>query len=94
MSGFDHFGKKTLIKYTTSILFCMIVVHKFKNTKGRHPETFLLFLAVQNSSIGDFVTQSLTKGRAALPKRMNFWKSSKRPLIPPPGAIPKVWKHW
>ena len=24
------------------------------------------------------------KGRAALPKRMNFWKSSKRPLIPPP----------
>ena len=24
-----------------------------------------------------------TQGRAAIPKRMNFWKSSKRPLTPP-----------
>ena len=34
--------------------------------KGRHPVPFLLFLAVQNSSIGDpvthSVTQSLTQG--------------------------------
>ena len=27
------------------------------------------------------------KGRTALPKRMNFWKSSKRPLIPPPPSF-------
>merc|ERR550532_2534341 len=30
------------------------------------------------------VKGAFPKGRAALPKRMNFWKSSKRPLIPPP----------
>ena len=29
----------------------------------------------------------LTKGRARLPKRMNFWKNSKRPLNPPPSFL-------
>ena len=30
------------------------------------------------------------KGRAAIPKRMNFWKSSKRPLPPPPPHFRKI----
>ena len=33
---------------------------------------------------GPQCTSGLNKGRTAIPKRMNFWKSSKRPLPPPP----------
>ena len=49
-----------------------------------HLQSFSV-LADNNPAVVTFYSVwSSCKGRTALPKRMNFWKSSKRPLIPPP----------
>ena len=41
----------------------------------------------KNSHVISFFSEDVPQGSFTPPKRMNFWKSSKRPLTPPPSSF-------
>ena len=63
-------------------IFSLIVCHTVCQLQQKMNK-FPLFFAAYSKAEADRNIFNLSKGRVTLPNRINFWKNSKRPLIPP-----------